>query len=408
MIDCLKLLILEPDIKRLLNHPLLDFKREVSESTGELSTKTIARYHHCKITVHDSGVVLFTGSIHKMYNSLIGNYSPNYNAAEYRKKGKEYKGFNGNQFYYHEVDYVRKHIFQLFCVPNENIIVQNIEFGLNLTTSFNPRNFIDSLLMLEMKSFEYQHDGHFAQSEHSQYTLKIYNKGNQYDMALNTLRFEMKVTTMEHQRKDVGIRTMADINMSSMNKANKYLLKQINKLLYCDPTIIKSELTPAQQINLKEYSNPRFWTNLNDKQRYRSKKKLNEFIEQNSQNLKLELISLINQNWVEFERYSKVHQWVEFETSNIVSDLTHSKPKKCPITGQDISMQKPTSTMLSNTGLKHIEKYQPDLFKELKRKLLTGRENKFEHDIYSMMSKQIRNRKNNRRPTDNNQLKLSI
>ena len=70
MIDFTKILFLDIDVERLLRLDILDFKTEVSERTGVLANRKIAEYHFCKIVIYDKGVVLFTGSIHKLWNSI--------------------------------------------------------------------------------------------------------------------------------------------------------------------------------------------------------------------------------------------------------------------------------------------------------------------------------------------------
>lgn len=345
MIDYLKILIQEPNINLLMKNPLLDFEREVSDSTGEiLSKQKNAYYHHCKIIIYDSGTVMFSGSIHKMYNSISGVFAPNYN------KDKKYKGFNGNHYYYYEIDFIRQHLTTLFGVSSQNMIIQNIEYGMNLNTSFNPQCFIKGLLPFEMKPFEYKYSENFAQSVHQQYILKIYNKGNQYEMALNTLRFEIKVIKMGHQKKNVGIKTISDINPLSMNRVFAYLHKHLKKVTYYDTTIDKSNLSRMQKIKLKDYYNQRYWTRLTDKQRSRNKIMLNKIIASNSNNLRLELLDILNENWVEFNRLSEISKRSEFNSSNIAVNSTLYAQRKPSITGLDISMQKPDSIMLSNTA----------------------------------------------------------
>jgi hypothetical protein len=60
-------------------------------------------------------------------------------------------------------------------------------------------------------------------------------------------------------------------------------------------------------------------------------------------------------------------------------------------------MQKGDSNLLSNNGLQHLEKNDLKEFERIKDIFLTGNYNKFETDIYSMISKQIRNRYYNNR-----------
>ena len=91
MIDYVKILFRDIDVIRLLSLSCLDFKTEVSESTGELSSKKVADYKFCKITILNNNIVLFTGSIHKLWNELQGIKAQNH-------RGQKYRGFNGNMF----------------------------------------------------------------------------------------------------------------------------------------------------------------------------------------------------------------------------------------------------------------------------------------------------------------------
>jgi hypothetical protein len=382
MIDYTKIQILGVDIKKLLQHHNLEFIRSVSEKTGLLDTKTICHYHKCKIIVYDSGTVRFSGSIHKFYNSITGIEAPN----------KDPKGYNGNQFYYYEIDFVRQHLVYLFNVPSEQMQIQNIEYGLNLTTSFNPQGFITGLLLFGVNPFEFRFNEFYAQSVHDQYIIKIYNKGNQYDMPLNTLRFEIKVLKMIKQSKDVGIAFMSDITVDRLKKAKEYLITQLETTLYYDNTIIKKNLSKKQQNKLKDYNNHRFWQKLTRQQRSKDKKKLNTIIEKKSQNQKEELRQLIKESRLQFNRLSETPKRLQFNYSSIVSNRNPLTLGKCPVTGVDISMQKKGSNLLSNTGLKHLEEKNIIKFNELKSILLTGNHNEYELTVYDQMSKQIRNR----------------
>jgi len=394
MIDYTKIQILGVDIKKLLQHHNLEFIRSVSEKTGLLDTKTICDYHKCRITVYDSSTVRFSGSIHKFYNSITGIEAPN----------KDPKGYNGNQFYYHEIDFVRQHLVYLFGVPPEQMQIQNIEYGLNLSTPFDPQDFITGLLLFGVVPFEFRFNEFYAQSVYDQYIIKIYNKGNQYNMPLNILRFEIKVLKMIKQSNDVGIAYMSDITIDRLKKAKKYLITQLETVLYYDNTITKKNLTKKQQIKLKDYNNRRFWQNLNRQQRSKDRKKLSAIIENHSQNQKAELLQLMDGIQLHFNRLSNISKRLQFNYSSIVSNCNLLNPRKCPITGADISMQKNSSFLLSNTGLKHLEKSNLIKFNELKSMLLTGKPNRYENTIYDKLSKQIRNRYYSRQPIVNQML----
>ncbi len=279
LIDYVKLLLLNIDITRLLLLPYLDFKTDVSKQTGELGTKQIAKYHHCKITIYDTGIVLFSGSIHKLYNSLNNIKAPNYN------KEKLYKGYNGNQFNLNDILEVRRHLVNLFDCQPLQMAFQNIELGVNTEPKFNPDLFIKGLLYQSGKQFERRYNNNYTQAMHQRYIFKIYNKGNQYGMNTNTLRIELKYKKM-HEVKKLGIVTFADINISTLNNAKQELLRRFDEVVYYDYTIDKKSQTVNVKRLLTKYSNPRYWfVTLKSNQRDRPKKRLKKIINEYSENL---------------------------------------------------------------------------------------------------------------------------
>ena len=109
MVDYIKMLVLDIDLQRLSNLSCLEFIRGVSERTGELLDKKVADYHYCKITVYDSGTILFSGSLHKLYNSL-----KNFNPSNFNNS----KGFNGNQF---KLEALKLGLIQNLNLPQHNL-----------------------------------------------------------------------------------------------------------------------------------------------------------------------------------------------------------------------------------------------------------------------------------------------
>ncbi len=318
MIDYIKIILLNIDVDRLLNLSFLDFKIEVSEKTGELSTNRIAEYHFCKITIYDSGVVLFTGSIHKLWNSLNEIKAPNY------KKVKTYKGFNGNQFELKNIMEVRTHLENLFECGSQQMLFQNIELGVNTTPGFNPILYIKGLLYHWNKLFEYRYNGNLAQAEHEQYKFKIYNKSNQYGMSEYTLRIELKYNRTE-EIKTIGIRTFADINQFTLDKAEQLLLKRFDEVTHYDYTINKKGLTKVRNQLLKNYSNPRYWIiDLKPEHRDRPKKRLKEITLEHSKNLHQQLRQNIIEKCVIINRLSENSKCVIINSSSIGLNFTQS------------------------------------------------------------------------------------
>lgn len=403
LIDYIKILLVGIDIDLLLRK--LDFKSEYISNTNEISRKQTFDYHFCKITVYDSGIVLFAGSIHKLYNSLKGVKAPNYKPLTEKQieNGIKdcYKGFNGNQFTIDNILEVKKNLLKLFnCKPHQ-MIFQNTEFGVNLGTSFDPKLFIKGLLYQKGKLFEYRFDNNYAQLEHQRYSLKIYNKSYQYGMDKNVLRVEIKIRKSQ-ELKLLQIETFADITENTLNNAKDLLLKRFDEVVYYDYTINKKKLTKKQKILLKDYSRQLFWLDdIKPNHRDRHKKRLHDLAVNNSENLHKKIMKMINRKCVIINRLSEHQKCVTNNSSSIVVNNTQKGLKKtvrfCPITKVDISMQKPDSFLLSNTGLKHLKKTNEELFNLFAKIYLTGHENKREKTIYDRIAKQIRNRYYNNR-----------
>ncbi len=318
MIDYIKIILLNIDVDRLFNLSFLDFKIEVSEKTGELPKNRIAEYHFCKITIYDSGVVLFTGSIHKLWNSLNDIKAPNY------EKVKTYKGFNGNQFSLENIIEVRRHLENIFNCGSQQMLFQNMELGVNTTPGFNPDLYIKGLLYHKNKLFEYRYNGNFAQAIHQRLTFKIYNKSNQYGMSEFTLRIELKYNRTE-EIKTIGIRTFADINQHTLKQSEQLLLKRFDEVMHYDYTIKKKGLTKGLNQLLKSFSNPRYWINdLKPVHRDRPKKRLKEITLKHSKNLHQQLRQNIILKCVIINRLSEGSKRVIINSSSIGVNFTQS------------------------------------------------------------------------------------
>ncbi len=406
MIDYVKILLKDIDVDRLSEK--LDFKFEVTENTGEPSTKKSVDYHFCKITIYDSGLVLFIGSIHKLWNSLHNVLAPNH------EEWKTYKGYNGNQFTMNDIVEIRQHLEILFNCNAEQMVFQNIEFGINTTPGFNPQLFLKGLLYHNGKPFEFKHDEHFAQSKHQRYYFKIYNKSNQYGMQEDTLRIELKLIASD-QFAPLGIKTFADINTLTLNKANELLLKRFDEVVYYDNTIVKENLKERQKRTLERYSNPRCWIDsLTKQKRYKHKIRLQDFILKHSANLHQQIrqdidakFSIINRLFeskkgLPITKVSETLKGLPITSSSIgvISNLNTGKKhdRKCRVTRVDISMQKQGSVLLSHTGLKYYFKNDKNEFEKIKNKYLSKKwiNANFETQIKEL-AHNIRNKHNNQK-----------
>jgi len=289
MLDYVKIHLKDIEIPHLLNLEVLDFKIIVSTKTGTISTMKVAEYHFCNIIIYDSGLVLFTGSIHKLWNSLNNVYAPNYKPLTNNQIEKgiksTYKGFNGNTFTLNDIIEVRDNLTNLLKLPPQKMFFQNIEIGVNVALNYNPFNYLKGLLYHKNIMFEYRFKRNYAEALHSYYKFKIYNKSSQYKMSEHTLRVELQIKKME-EIKSIGINAFTDINSDTLNKAKQKLLSRFDEVVHYDYTINEKSLKRTQKDNLKKYSNPRYWIDiLKPNHRFRHKEILQEITFKNSNNL---------------------------------------------------------------------------------------------------------------------------
>lgn len=395
LIDYVKISLSNIDVTRLLLLPCLDFKTTVSKHTGELGTKEVAEYHHCKITLYNSGVLLFTGSIHKLYNSLHSIKAPNYlNGLKTVDKG-----YNGTQFTLSNIIEIRTHLTTLFDCKPQQMKFQNIEFGINAEVSFNPRIFIKGLLYQMGKKFVSKHNENYWQTMHQRYRLKIYNKSGQYGMKKNTLRVE----TQERKSIDfavTGIRTFADINTQTLENAKLLLLKRFDEVVYYDYTINKKELTKSQKQRLNNYSNPRYWfEDITVKNRDYHKQKLNNYIRVYSSNLHQQIRLEILKKFGIINRLSESSKFGIINSSSIELNIPikHDEKniQKCIITGVDLCREKQDAKYIQTKTLRYLKLHNEKKFIEI-CSLLLKKSNpyhtKYEIDMITHLAKQIRNR----------------
>lgn len=386
-VDYTKMLITGIDIKRLFSLPELDFKSHISKTTGEINESVfIAEYRFCKIKIlnanSENPIVLFTGSIHKLWNDKHKILAPNY------EPNKPYNGYNGNLFTLNDVIEVREHLEDLFNCKASQMVFQSIEFGVNVELNYKPLFFLKGLLYHRNIMFEFGHNGNNSQAIHNYYIFKIYCKSYQFSMTENVIRFELKILKMEELRiKHIDIITFEDINKNTLDKALKLLLKRFDEIRHYDYSIDKKKLTKCELNAVQNYSNPRYWINdLEPNKRHRHLKKLDSITTKFSKNMfqktRIEIdkkcitVNQVFDNKTKEEidkKCSTFNRVIENQfcsTDNpLVKQLTvlqttiqkeiENEPKNdevnsliCKVTGLSLKGQKSGSHFLSHTGLK--------------------------------------------------------
>ncbi len=248
--------------------------------------------------------------------------------------------------------------------------------------------------------------------------IKFYAKGLQFPeyTDINTFRFEVKSKRRSYIQ-SLGIYNYEDLLKQETYKTlSDNIKKEFSKVMILDIDNNRNNLNERENSRLNNYLNPFHWIKAIQKSRNlfnQTKKAYFTLLDKTGNNIHKTLSEIIDEKLNALTKecailtpHKKIKECADFNTY-IIENSTHLPIRTCPITRVDISMQRRGSNLLSNTGLKHLEKSDPEYFEVLVNKLLTGRANKYENTIYSKMSKQIRNRFYSHRELNNkNQVKL--
>jgi hypothetical protein len=245
MIDGYKILNLPVNIDELLNNNLLSFPLQFDEDSAEILNKPRhAEYFGQLFTIKNNNAKL-KGSFHKYHNSGLHNH---------------------NDFYFNDLKNVEFDVCNKFRFNAEETELNNLEFGVNILIPIAPKEFLRYVINHKGTPFQkFNIQGAIGiECRHSQFIIKIYDKGHQYNIPGNLLRFEIKVISMTYlSGKEVNISTLADLlNLNELYKLKRILTTVFNEILIYDYSINETILNDTERLILSNGNNPKFWENL--------------------------------------------------------------------------------------------------------------------------------------------------
>lgn len=416
MFDGIKILNALTDIEALKQNPLLYWQLHVPERTGAIESQT-AEYAKLKFTIK-SNFVNVEGSLHKYANEGAHNYN----------------NFGANQ-----VAVTIAKLREQFGI-SENSLLNNVEFGVNVSTPFPPKKFLERLICHKGKPFiKAVDDGvDYYQCECEHFILKIYDKGTQYRQTENLLRFEVKATKMQFLEKNhVSIRTLRDLtDTSNYERLGVILRGYFDEILFDEPEITAKTLKQAQRELLDTGRNPKTWIipqseDFSSKTEYeRVRKKRNRRLKDFKKLLKNHPKS---QHWQQIVSQLIAEKWAKLTGVNCpkFTDLQNPKtteqngaivpnlpfiltvnlgqteqtktttPKNvCKVSIADISGQRKGSLFLGETALKN----DAELLEAVTNRHRTNKRKRVKHDAAYYAAHNIRNQHTN--PANNLRKKL--
>jgi hypothetical protein len=360
--------------------------------TNELRYPITGKYHCMTLKINPNSKIL-SGSIHKLRNIIEKSENQNY-----------------DDFNFSDIKRMIHHLKDVFSLNLENTIIQNLEIGINISTTKPPESILDENLIAwnyktPSENKKYNGKGRYIEFETSSSYLKIYDKGLQNVLSENILRVELKIMRNEFLVKH-GIQYLSDLlEIDNLKKLGGLLIEIANKAIIVDDMPLKNiECTNEAEI-INYGLNPLYWTKLTRMQRSRFKDKFESILEKYSLNtLKKEITAKMQSKIDELLQCYEMNDFVgAWNYSVMLRNETliyfHSVTKrKCIVTGIDISHQKDDSLFLSESSIFAMYQDKHQDFEKLRKKF--GGRMKNESNIKKLcyyIAHNIRNRDSNKR-----------
>jgi hypothetical protein len=346
-IDYVKWEVIGVDSNMFLNNPNLSFTPVLKYGDQLHKYFTIVEGMKMQISVQSQRTTL-SGSIHKFWNGGLHNHND----------------FDCNAF-----NLAMDNICHLFKVNASCLRILAMEYGVNIIINDPVKFILNNCFQHKGKDIEVKisnDGGKYHQAEHNRYILKLYDKGKQYKLpGINLMRIEIKEQNWTMYRKN-GIIMMEDFIKCDKSIFIENLVDQwMNVILY--------DFNAPEGLIKQEYTNVNYWRELRDKIKSKEISKttfhrhwhsLKEHNRNHGINIQFQIAEQIMEKINELQNV----------TNSIFSDeINLIKERICPITGIEISEQRPDSFLLSHRTLHKLKLDHPDQFIEIKNRFLTGK-----------------------------------
>jgi hypothetical protein len=284
-----------------------------------------------------SSGILFSGSLHKFGNGGLHNY---------------------NDFTCEAFTRSLNALYKIFGIKPNNLRLVQLEFGVNIAPPIETTRVLDHLFQFKTIDFAnliHNKRGYYKQIILNKYILKIYDKAKQFGLPYNLLRLEVKQTNWSEYR-ELGIEILADFIKHDKRIFLKKLMDHFASCVFYDPTVIDAH-------KWDKFRNAIYWSELRDSGNRvnfcRDFKRLKKINSEHGQNVQQTICDLIK---------SKVEE-LQSATNSDFSD----EPRFCLVTGEEITMQRKDSFLLSHSGIQHLIKTDYKRFERLKTDFLQDR-----------------------------------
>jgi hypothetical protein len=288
------------------------------------------------------------------------------------------RGTNFEPFTFGDLISEVRHLCTSLNIDPAKTYLQNLEIGLNLPVWFNSFEFLDRNLLAfqnsEFKKYDPDKQGRTIgfYCKKTDFTIKIYDKGFQFDLRSNLLRFEVKFNKMRRLKK-LGIATLADLtDERKVKQLLSVLEKAWSEVLIYDLVELPLNIKDSHRRFLEDCRYKDFWYKLNKEsnQKFRdAKRRFNDLSVKYGSGTHARILKLIRIEWdkrfensTDFTGYKEQDPTTDFThfTNTVKSEIrepssfTSVVARTCQSCGRDITGQRKNSKFCSET------KYGPD------------------------------------------------
>jgi hypothetical protein len=291
MIDSIKTLNLSTNLSKLeKNEDLAKYwKTTVRNDSGEILEGSV-KFNGLIFSVK-KGVCSLNGSLHKYQNHGLHNY---------------------DDFTAVDVAEVVLDIERRFDVDINATELNGLEWGANVVLPFAVNRVLDNLITYKGVPFR-EGDGkdmEYYECKLTYFKIKVYNKGKEFKLPENVLRFEIKVMKMQYfERKRITLKYFSDLlNRDIYEPLGNILTEVFEGILFGDNTLNESKLSDKEVKIFLRGNNPKTWKTpkgeTERKRLYRLEKSYKEVLERHSTGVNVQRVvsELIKNKWSELSR----------------------------------------------------------------------------------------------------------
>jgi len=312
---------------------------KIVESDYE-TIKHYAEYQTYKLIINE---VIRTNRQPKYYLNLKGSLHKN-----------KFGGANYERFYHTDVIKEIDNLCTTLEIDSQKVKIDGLEFGVNIKTDFIPHSFLSEHLIRykHLQFNQYDPDklnrrlGYYCKS--TQYFVKCYDKGLQFRLSYNLMRFELRFYKMQ-KINNCCIYNLHDLTDKNMiDRLKGILLDAWNDVLLHEPMETSNvNLTDLQKELIQCGNNPKYWTKLHNtnKTKYNYHRAVfKELIRNYGKGYHSKLLAEISKEWQYLLNTIFDEFTIKIKSKNVESDTPR---RYCISCNKEITHQKDNSKFCS-------------------------------------------------------------